>query len=229
MSSALRSPAVVGVLDRLYAVMEAEDEPAKLRVRAREEELGERLPQAKRYELYGDAPLAIKREVGELLYVLVLSRRARRVVEFGASLGISTVYLAAGVMDGGGSLITTELLPSKAEIAQRNLVDAGLADLVELRLGDARQTLTDLQGPPVDLLFLDGRNDLYLPILRLIEPHLAPDALVLADLNADDPDLDPYLEYVRDPGHGYVSICVPLDAGVELSVRSEVPTLVAQS
>jgi predicted O-methyltransferase YrrM len=158
-SSTLRSPTVAGVLDRLHTAALVEDEPAKERIRAREEQLGERLAQAKRYELYGDAPLAITREVGELLYVLALGRRARRIVEFGASLGVSTVYLAAAVRDcGGGSLLTTELRSSKAEIARRNLADAGLAELVELRVGDARQTLTDLDGP-VDLLFLDGRND----------------------------------------------------------------------
>jgi predicted O-methyltransferase YrrM len=74
-------------------------------------------------------------------------------------------------------------------------------------------------GSRVDLLFLDGRNDLYLPVLRLVEPRLAPDALVAADLNAEDPDLLPYLEHVRDPDHGYFSIEIPLDAGVEISAR----------
>jgi hypothetical protein len=78
-SSTLRSPTVAGVLDRLHAAPLVEDEPAKERVRA---QLGERLAQAERYELYGDAPLAITREVGELLYVLALGGRARRIVEF---------------------------------------------------------------------------------------------------------------------------------------------------
>jgi predicted O-methyltransferase YrrM len=211
---------VVSVLDRLHVVALAEDEPAKQRVRTREAQLGERLTQTQRYELYGDAPLAIKHEVGELLYVLALSRRARRIVEFGASFGISTIYFAAAARDcGGASLLTTELRQSKAEIARRNLADAGLAELVELRVGDARQTLTDLDGA-VDLLFLDGRNDLYLPVLRVIEPHLARDALVVADLSADDPDLRPYLEHVRNPGNGYFSTRVPLDDGVELSLRT---------
>ncbi len=70
---------VACVLDRLHAAALAEDSRAKERVLAREAQLGERLAQAQRYELYGDAPLAIKREVGELLYVLALSRRARRI------------------------------------------------------------------------------------------------------------------------------------------------------
>jgi predicted O-methyltransferase YrrM len=72
---------------------------------------------------------------------------------------------------------------------------------------------------PIDLVFLDGRNDLYLPILRLLEPRLLPSGLVLADLSANDPDLLPYLEYVREPACGYFSMTIPLDDGVELSAR----------
>ena len=219
-ASTLESPRVLGVLDRLFAQVESQDPPAKQRVRDREIELGGRLSQAQRYELYGEAPLAITREVGELLYVLTVSRRARSVVEFGCSLGLSTIFLAAGLrdIDGAGSLVTTELLSGKANTARENLTDAGLGDLVELRVGDALHTLADL-AEPVDLLFLDGRNDLYLPVLRLLEPQLAPDALVAADLNAEDPDLLPYLEHVRDRAHGYFSVNLPLDAGVEVSVR----------
>jgi predicted O-methyltransferase YrrM len=221
MASTLRSPRVVDVLGRLFAQVELQDPSAKRRVQDREIELGRRLSQAQRYELYGEAPLAITREVGELLYVLTVSRRARSVVEFGCSLGLSTIFLAAGLRDnndGAGSLITTELLSGKAKTAREKLTEAGLNDLVELRVGDALQTLANVTEP-VDLLFLDGRNDLYLPVLRLLEPRLAPDALVAADLSVEDPDLLPYLEHVRERAQGYFSINLPLDAGVELSVR----------
>jgi predicted O-methyltransferase YrrM len=210
---------VACVLDRLYAVVAAEDEPAKQRVRTREAELGRRLNQAQRYELYGDAPLAITRAVGALLYLLTVSRRPRRVVEFGASLGISTVYLASALRECGGTLLTTEVLAHKAAAARDNLRDAGLDDLVTVRVGDARDTLADVDAD-VDMLFLDGRNDLYLDVLRLVEPRLATAALVVADLNVEDPDLLPYLHHVRDPANGYFSVAVPLDAGVELSVRT---------
>ena len=219
-ASTLRSPRVLDVLERLFAQVELQDPPAKRRVHDREIELGRRLSQAQRYELYGQAPLAVTREVGELLYLLTVSRRARSVVEFGCSLGLSTIFLAAGLRDsdGVGSLVTTELLAGKAKTARENLTEAGLEDLVELRVGDALKTLADLSGP-VDLLFLDGRNDRYLPVLRLLEPQLAPDALVVADLNIEDPDLLPYLQHVRDGAQGCFSINLPLDAGVELSVR----------
>jgi predicted O-methyltransferase YrrM len=220
MASTLRSPRVAGVLGRLLEQVALQDPPAKRRVRDREIQLGRRLSQVQRYELYGEAPLAITRDVGELLYVLTVARRAHSIVEFGCSLGLSTIFLAAGLRDNdcAGSLVTTELLPRKARTALENLEEAGLDDLIELRVGDALQTLVNLTEP-VDLLFLDGRNDLYLPVLRLLEPCLASDALVAADLNVDDPDLLPYLEHVRDRTLGYFSINLPLDAGVEVSVR----------
>ncbi len=85
-------------------------------------------------------------------------------------------------------------------------------------MGDALQTLGKLTEP-VDLLFLDGSNDLYLQVLKLVEPYLCRNALVVADLSADDPDLLPYLDYVRNAENGYVSVEVPLAAGVELSAR----------
>jgi predicted O-methyltransferase YrrM len=204
----------------LHAKAKAEDGPAKERIRAREEALGQRLDQQARYEIYGGAPLAIKRPVGELLYLLVVGARARTIIEFGTSLGISTIYLAAGLRDsGGGSLVTTELLESKAHAARENLAEAGLDDLVDVRVGDARDTLRNL-GADIDFLFLDGRNDLYLELLRALEPRLAPSALVAADLSAEDPDLLPYLKHVRDPASGYLSVAVPLDDGVELSLRT---------
>ncbi|HWY91113.1 MAG TPA: class I SAM-dependent methyltransferase [Solirubrobacteraceae bacterium] len=219
MPRALRSPVVAGVLGRLHAQADDEDPQVAQRVRAREAQLGRRLPPEQRYELYGEAPLSITREVGQLLYLLALSTRPRLIVEFGSSLGVSTIYLAAAIRDGGGgTLITSECHALKVELASQNLADAGLADLVELRSGDALHTLANI-AEPIDLVFLDGRNDLYLPILHLLEPRLLPSGLVVADLSADDPDLLPYLEYVRESARGYFSTTVPLDDGVELSTR----------
>lgn len=76
-------------------------------------------------DFYGrlkDAPLAVSRETGALLYVLARACGARNVVEFGTSFGISTLHLAAALRDGGGGhLITTEFEPSKVARARDNL------------------------------------------------------------------------------------------------------------
>jgi predicted O-methyltransferase YrrM len=216
-SSTLRDPNVAAVLARLRAQADAEDAPAKVRVQTRERELGHKVYGRERVDASGGAPLAISAEVGKLLYVLTVARRPRTIVEFGSSVGYSTIHLAAALRDaGGGRLITTELSASKAGAAAVNIARAGLDDVVELRVGDALDTLEGLDDG-VDLLFLDGSNDLYRGVLELVAPRLAPGALVVADLSAGDPELERYQAHMLDPGSGYVSVRVPLDDGVVIS------------
>jgi predicted O-methyltransferase YrrM len=162
-----------------------------------------------------DLPLPVSRETGALLYVLARSTRARIIVEFGTSFGISTLHLAAALRDnGGGHLITSEFEPSKVARARKHLTEGGLIDLVEIREGDALQTLSVDLPETIDLLLLDGAKALYPEILSLVESRLRPGALIVAD-NADFcPD---YLERVRSPTQGYMSI--PFADDVELSMR----------
>ena len=169
-------------------------------------------------DLYGrlkDVPLAVSRETGALLYMLARSSRARTIVEFGTSFGISTLHLAAGLRDnGGGRLITSEFEPSKAARARDNLSAGGLLDLVEIREGDALKTLSADLPDTIDLVLLDGAKALYPEILELVEGHLKPGAIIVADNADDSPD---YLARVRMPGSGYMSTAFAED--VELSVR----------
>lgn len=217
MSTTLSASAVAEVLARLEALGKAKDAPAKRKVTDAEASRGSRIYGSERARLYGEAPLSIAPEVGALLYALVLASGARTVVEFGASYGYSTIHLAAALRDlGYGHLITTELVAEKAQAATENLARAGLADLVELRVGDALETLLDV-GPGIELLFLDGWNDLYLPVLELLQPRLIAGALVVADLSRDDPHLARYRARVCDPDARYVSIELPLDEGVVIS------------
>jgi predicted O-methyltransferase YrrM len=169
-------------------------------------------------ELYGrlkHAPLAVSRATGALLYLLARSSRARTIVEFGTSFGISTLHLAAALRDnGGGRLITSEFEPSKAARARNNLTAGGLIDLVEIREGDALRTLGVDLPETIDLLLLDGAKSLYPDILSLVESRLRPGAIIVAD-NADySPD---YLAHVRSPANGYLSM--PFAEDVELSMR----------
>ncbi|HET7047988.1 MAG TPA: class I SAM-dependent methyltransferase [Solirubrobacteraceae bacterium] len=217
MGCTLHDSAVAAVLARLRAHADAEDAPAKVHVQARERELGHKIYGRERVDAYGGAPLAISEEVAKLVYVLAVARRPRTVVEFGASLGYSTIHLAAALRDaGGGRLITTELSADKAGTAAVNIAQAGLDDVVELRVGDALDTLASLDAD-VDFLFLDGSNDLYRGVLELLAPRLAPGALVVADLSKGDPELERYRAQMLDPGSGYVSVQVPLDDGVLIS------------
>ncbi len=155
--------------------------------------------------------LAVSPRFGRFLYQCARARNARRIVEFGTSMGISTIHLAAALRDGGGgTLIGTELEPTKVARARANLQAAGLADLVEIRQGDALETLANIDGD-IDLLLLDGAFTLYLPVLKLLEPHLKAGALVIAE-NAFE-QAGGYLAYVRDPANGYLSMSLPIDEG----------------
>ncbi|MGH2884506.1 MAG: O-methyltransferase, partial [Solirubrobacteraceae bacterium] len=108
------------------------------------------------YTLAKDAYLAVSRDTAQLLYMLVRATAARSIVEFGTSFGISTLHLAAGLRDnGGGLLITTEFEPSKVARAGENFVAGGLADLIELREGDALQTLAHDLPDHIDVVLLD--------------------------------------------------------------------------
>jgi predicted O-methyltransferase YrrM len=163
------------------------------------------------YHGYVDNFLNVTQEYGMFLYQCARATHATRIVEFGTSMGISTVYLAAALRDnGGGHLIGTELEPSKAARARASLEAAGLADMVDIRVGDARQTLADIQEK-IDLVLLDGAFSLYLPVLKLLEPCLRTGALILAE-NAFDQD-NPYLDHVRNSANGYLSQTIPISPG----------------
>ncbi len=157
---------------------------------------------------------------GTFLYSVARSIGARRVVEFGTSFGISTIYLAAAVRDnGGGLVIGSELAPSKVARARANLERVGLSDLVEIREGDAQETLQD-PGGTVDLALLDGWKDLYLPVLKLLTPHFRVGSVVVADnIYLFRNSLRPYVQYMQDPANGFRSVTLFLSDGMEYSVR----------
>jgi predicted O-methyltransferase YrrM len=167
------------------------------------------------YTRLKDFPLPVSRETGALLYMLARGAGARTIVEFGTSFGISTLHLAAALRDnGGGRLITCEFEPSKVVRARAHLAEGGVADLVEVREGDALLTLGADLPETIDLLLLDGAKALYPEILALVESRLRPGAYVVADNADDSPD---YLAHIRAPNSGYLS--VPFGPDVELSMR----------
>jgi predicted O-methyltransferase YrrM len=207
------------LLDRLFEEAAAES-PATSPAVADVFEERERLMRSKTdyLDFYGrlkDFPLAVSRETGALLYMLARGAKARSIVEFGTSFGISTLHLAAALRDnGGGRLITTEFEASKVARARENLTAGGLIDLVDIREGDALQTLSVDLPETIDLLLLDGAKTLYSEILSLVESRLRPGAFIVADDVNYSPE---YLERVRSPAKGYMS--VPFGDDVELSMR----------
>jgi predicted O-methyltransferase YrrM len=168
---------------------------------------------------YADFGFSIHPDQGNLIYLLCRAQRATRVAEFATSVGMSALYAAAAVRDnGGGVVIGSELVPAKAFTAWRNLTEAGLGHLVDIRQGDARETLRDLGGP-VDFMLVDGWPSPHEPslarqVIEIVAPQIRIGGLVMND-NAE-PD---YLDYIRNPSNGFRSMTLPLKGGTELSVK----------
>jgi predicted O-methyltransferase YrrM len=208
------------LLDRLFEQADAAQTETIAAVAGISDQERTRLMQSKTdyrdlYSRLKHVPIAVSRETGALLYMLARSSGARDIVEFGTSFGISTLHLAAGLRDnGGGRLITSEFEPSKVARARDHLTAGGLIDLVEIREGDALQTLRVDLPDTIDLVLLDGAKALYPDILSLVESRLRPGALIVADNADDSPD---YLARVRAPANGYLS--TPFAEDVELSMR----------
>jgi predicted O-methyltransferase YrrM len=223
--NSLTSPPVRPLLDRLFQSADSDD--------ARRATMRERHPHGlaglsarEQADAFAELYIPVSPEGGRLLYTLVRASRPATVVEFGTSFGISTIHLAAAVRDNAaagdnpaGRVISTELNAAKIAQARANLAEAGLADLVTILEGDALETLADLPGP-VGFVLLDGWKDLYLPVLRLLEPRLAPGALVVADDTVSmATQMTDYLSYVRDPARGYLSVSFPESDGLEITCR----------
>lgn len=176
-------------------------------------------PSASDPHAFADYGFSIHPQQGELIYLLCRAQGARRVAEFATSVGMSTLYFAAALRDnGGGIVIGSELVAEKVQTARRNLAEAGLAELADIRLGDARETLRDLGGA-VDFVLIDGwpggtGASLALQVMRIVAPQVRLGGLVMNDNAEED-----YLAYVRDPVNGFRSMTLPLKGGTELSVK----------
>jgi predicted O-methyltransferase YrrM len=220
-SSTLNSPRVSKLLARLFRESEASD--LKLR-----EMLGD-MPPEERARRMGDPHadyrkffkrvqelyMAVSAETARLLYMLARANRAKGIVEFGTSFGISTIHLAAALRDnGGGRLVGSELEPTKVAQARSNLEEAALEDLVDVREGDALETLARDLPDTVDLVLFDGHKPLYVPVLELVAPRLRTGAFLVADNVDASPE---YVARVRARDGGFLS--VPFAEDVELSIK----------
>jgi predicted O-methyltransferase YrrM len=170
-----------------------------------------------------DKLVALDRDKAEFCYQLCRANNARGIVEIGTSYGVSTLYLAAAVRDnisatgGTGVVIGTEYEPEKASAARAHFEQAGLSGFIELREGDLRETLRDIDGP-VDFMLVDIWIPMARPALELVTRHLRPGAIVVCDNT--DRYRDDYADYFAFlEAHDFRTMTLPFDGGLELSVR----------
>ena len=146
-------------------------------------------------------------------------------MEAGTSYGVSTRELAAAVRDnvreygGEGMVIGTEYEPDKARAARAHFAEAGLAAFIDLREGDLRETLRDIQGP-VDFMLADIWVPMARPALELVAPHLRPGAMVVCDNTSEHrAAYADYFAFLEDPANGFRTMTLPFGGGLEVSVR----------
>jgi predicted O-methyltransferase YrrM len=176
---------------------------------------------SKMHERRDEFLLPVGREVGWFLHSLILAKRPARVLELGTSYGYSTLFLADAVTQAGGKLITMDLADYKQAAARAMIERAGLAAVVDFRLGDA-VALINADTGPFDLVLLDIWKDLYIPCFRAFYPKLADEGIVAAD-NMIEPSI------VRDDARKYRAFVaslpdmrtalLPIGSGIELSVK----------
>jgi predicted O-methyltransferase YrrM len=168
---------------------------------------------------FKNAYIPVDPNQGKLLYITARAIEAKTIVEFGTSFAISTIYLAAAARASGGRVIGTEMEPTKVKAARANVAEAGLAQFVDIREGDAMKTLATLEHE-IDFLLLDGWKDIYLPMIKMLSPKMRAGAVVLADnIFTFKKTLRPYVAHMQDRTNGFESVTLPIGHGMEYSVR----------
>jgi predicted O-methyltransferase YrrM len=171
-----------------------------------------------------DKFVALDRDKAEFCYQLCRATSARRIVEVGTSFGVSTLYLAAAVRDnieasgGQGVVIGTEYEPRKVAAARAHFEQAGLSKYIDLREGDLRKTLRDIEGP-IDFLLVDIWIRMARPALELVAPHLGPGAIVVCDnTEVHRSEYRDYFDFIDAQANRFRTMTLPFKGGLELSV-----------
>lgn len=165
--------------------------------------------------------LAVGPGIGQFLNVLVRELRPELVLEVGASYGYSTIWLAEAARAAGSRMISLEIAPEKVEFARARLEEAGLSEQVEFMVGDARESIRQLDVT-VDFVLMDLWKEFYTPCFELLRPKLAADALIVADNMLSPPhfieDAKRYRETVAATGE-FDTVVLNVGDGLAISKR----------
>ena len=159
--------------------------------------------------------LAVGPESGRLLFALVAPNAGCEVLEIGGSRGYSTIWLAAAARILGGRVVSLEESPAKIEAWRRNIDEAGLEEWTELVVGDATQTLPELEDG-FDVVFLDAWKDDYELLFGLAREKLDPGGVVIADNVTTSSTVQEYAA-ARQADPTLVSVTLPIGHGLEVT------------
>ncbi len=225
MPSVLNDPRLEALLERLHAQSDSQHDAMAEYYAVDSAGKETARDEADSKAFLSDKFVALDRDKAAFCYQLCRALEATRVVEAGTSYGVSTLYLAAAVRDnlrasgGAGVVIGTEYEPAKAAAARANFAAAGLAEFIDLREGDLRQTLRHVGGP-VDLMLVDIWIPMARPALELVLPQLRPGAAVICDnTEAHRDEYRDYFDLIHDQGGRLRTMTLPFRGGLELTVR----------
>jgi predicted O-methyltransferase YrrM len=168
--------------------------------------------------------MMVGRLEGRFLELLVFAAGATAVLEIGTFSGYSSLSMAAG-LGPGGTIVTCEIDPVHAEVAQRHIAASPYADRIEVMVGPALDTIGSLPGP-FDLVFIDADKGAYLDYYEAVLPKLAPRGLIVADNTLwsgrvlDPADMSVDTEALRAFNHRVVTD--PRVAAVQTTLRDGV-------
>ncbi|WP_375790678.1 O-methyltransferase [Bradyrhizobium sp. vgs-9] len=128
----------------------------------------------------GLRPMQVDDNAARVLQLLTLLKQPRAAIEIGTYFGFSTLHIARGLPP-GAKLTSYEIDPELAILARDNVASAGLADQVEIVIGDAAALLGGWTPESVDLIFIDAAKQAYPALLKLCFPLLAKGGLLVAD------------------------------------------------
>lgn len=222
--SELADPKLEELLARLHAQSSAQDGAINNYFERRADSLHWGRLDAEAHRFLADKLVALERDKALFCHRLCLALRAHRIIEVGTSHGVSTLYLAQALRrleardHSRGIVIATEYEPTKAAEARHNFAVAGLADYIDMREGDLRQTLARIEGS-VDFVLMDIW-EMARAAIELIAPQLRPGAVVVADNTAAFPEAyHEYFAFVNDPERGFTTQTLPFAGGLELTVK----------
>jgi predicted O-methyltransferase YrrM len=162
--------------------------------------------------------LNITPDTGRLLWILIKTAGASRILEVGTSNAFSTIWLADAARETSGRVTTLEMNPDKVALARANLARAGLDERVDIVAGPAADSLRDLPGP-FDFIFLDADRPSYLTYLELVIPKLVTGGLLVADnVVSHASELQDYLARVKSHP-ALFSVTIPVGNGEEISLK----------
>jgi len=155
----------------------------------------------------------------ELLGVLIRAAGARRILELGTSNGYSTIWLADAAEITGGAVVSVDVDAGRTDLARRVLIDAGVAERVELRTEDAAQTLARSADFAWEFVFLDAERPAYTGYVRELVRTLAPGGLLAVDnVRSHEHELVEFTALIEaEPA--LTQTVVPVGAGLRLAVR----------